>query len=117
MICYYMEASVLICSHLCYSLQAMDSKMLNASSPALSSPVVVCFLIFEVTPLIQADRRNRSYFEVLEFFYFIYFSCYYMPKYVGGKFQLPCFPSLSEFNNSVYTNTTIFVVISYVELL
>jgi hypothetical protein len=100
----------------------MDSKMVNVSSPPLSSSIILCLLIFEVMTLIQADKLDRSSFEVLDLFYF-YLFCDYVLKFVGGGFELPCYPWLTKFlcfvrhdNNSLYIMTTISTVISYVEL-
>jgi hypothetical protein len=102
----------------------MDSKMVNLSSSPSSSSLIICLLIFEVTPEIQVDKHDRSNFDVLKLFYFIFIYYTISKKFVDAKFLVRCYPSLSEFlgfashnNNSVYIKTTISVVMSYVKLL
>ncbi|KAL6627848.1 hypothetical protein ACP70R_031574 [Stipagrostis hirtigluma subsp. patula] len=100
----------------------MDSKMVNISSLPFSPAVVVSFLIFQVTPLMEADKDDQLYFAGI---IPVVFMCItYTLSYVNPGLPLQRFKFLGDFpgfkcssNAKIYLETAVVVVISYVSLL
>ncbi|KAL6615154.1 hypothetical protein ACP70R_037424 [Stipagrostis hirtigluma subsp. patula] len=100
----------------------MDSKMVNISSLPFSPAVVVSFLIFQVTPLMEADKDDQLYFAGIipvVFMCITYTLSYVNPGLPPQRFKfLGAFPSFKCSSNAkIYLETAVVVVISYVSLL
>ncbi|KAK3164331.1 hypothetical protein QOZ80_1AG0016140 [Eleusine coracana subsp. coracana] len=79
-----------------------------------SQAILTSFLIFLVTPLIQADEDDQLYFTLISLVVFWCISNTYVD--LGSRSDFSGFTT-SSINIKIYTETADFVVISYVSLL
>ncbi|KAK3160810.1 hypothetical protein QOZ80_1BG0065030 [Eleusine coracana subsp. coracana] len=92
----------------------VNSKMVQTLPLPFSQAILTSFLIFLVTPLIQADEDDQLYFTLISLVVFWCISNTYVD--LGSRSDFTGFTTSSN-NIKIYTETADFVVISYVSLL